>query len=75
MLSFMHVDGNLADGLHGVGVEEDALLVAELADLGDGLDDADLVVGVHDADEDGLVVRWRACRSSMSMRPSACTGR
>ncbi len=52
----LHVDGDLADGLHGVGVEDDALLVAELADLGDGLDDADLVVRVHDADEDGLVV-------------------
>jgi hypothetical protein len=36
MLSAMHVDGDLADGLHGVGVEEDALLVAELADLGMG---------------------------------------
>ncbi len=29
----LHVDGDLADGLDGVGVEEDALLVAELADL------------------------------------------
>ena len=56
----LHVDRDLADGLDGVGVEEDALLVAELADLGDGLDDADLVVGVHDGDEDGLVGRWRA---------------
>ena len=49
------VDGDLAYGLDGVGVEEDALLVAELADLADGLDDADFVVGVHDGDEDGLV--------------------
>ncbi len=40
----VHVDGDLAYGLDGVGVEEDALLVAELADFGDGLDDADLVV-------------------------------
>ena len=29
----LDVDGDLADGLNGVGVEEDALLVAELADL------------------------------------------
>ena len=50
------VDGNLAAGLHRVGVEEDVALVAEFADLADGLDDADLVVGVHDADEDGVVV-------------------
>jgi hypothetical protein len=71
----LHVDGNLADGLHGVGVEDDALLVAELADLGDGLDDADLVVRVHDADEDRLASSMARFRSSMSMRPSACTGR
>ena len=29
----LHVDRDLADGLDGVGVEEDALLVADLADL------------------------------------------
>ena len=55
MLSALDVDGDLADGLDGVGVEEDALLVADFADLADGLDDADFVVGVHDGDEDGLV--------------------
>ena len=31
-------------------------LVAELADLGDRLHHADLVVGKHDRDQDGLVV-------------------
>ena len=45
----VHVDRDLAHGLHGVGVEEDALLVAELADLRDRLDHADLVVREHDA--------------------------
>ena len=50
------VDGDLADGLDGVGVEDDALFVAERADFLDRLDDADFVVGVHDRDEDGLVV-------------------
>ena len=54
------VDRNLADSLHGVGVEEDALLVADLADLANGLQDADFVVGGHDGDQDGLVGRWRA---------------
>jgi hypothetical protein len=49
------VDGDLADGLNGVAMEEDTLLMAELADGLDGLDDADFVVGVHDGDEDGLV--------------------
>ena len=56
MLSLMTLNGHLAHGLHGVGVEDDALLVADLADLADGLQDADFVVGGHDGDEDGLVV-------------------
>ncbi len=53
----LHVDGDLGlAGLDGVGVEEDALLlVADPADFGDGLDNADFVVREHDGDEDGLV--------------------
>ena len=51
-----HVDRNLAHRLHRVGVEDDALLMAELADFADGLQHADLVVGGHDGDQDGLVV-------------------
>jgi hypothetical protein len=38
---------HLADALHRVGVEDHAALPAERADLGDGLDRADLVVGEH----------------------------
>ena len=52
----VHVDRNLADRLHRVGVEDHVALVTELADFGDRLDDADLVVGEHDRDQDGLVV-------------------
>jgi hypothetical protein len=48
------VDGDLADGLGGIGVEEDLALAAHAADLGEGLNDADLVVDGHDGDEDGL---------------------
>ena len=51
----LDVDGRVAGGLHGVGVEEDLLLAAESADLGDGLHGADLVVGKHDGDEAGVV--------------------
>ena len=51
--------------------------VAELADLGDGLDDANFVGGVHDADEDGLVGAFEddegVAARSISMRPSAFT--
>ena len=51
----VHVDGQMAGGLDGVGVEGDLLLPADLADLGDGLDGADLVVGVHDGHQAGLL--------------------
>ena len=50
---FVHTRGDLADGLRGVGVEGDAVLACDVGDLGDRLDGADLVVGVHDGDEDG----------------------
>src|SRR3974390_1471181 len=40
-----HVERNLADDLHGIGVKDNALLVAKLADLADGLEYADFVVG------------------------------
>ena len=51
-----HVDRNLADGLSRVGVEDHAALVTELADFRDRLNYADLVVRVHDRDQDRLVV-------------------
>ena len=41
--------------LHGVGVEQDARLAADRADLRDGENRADLIVGVHDRDEAGVV--------------------
>lgn len=47
----LHVDRNVADRLHRVGVEPDAPFAAELADLGDRLDGADLVIRVHDRHE------------------------
>ena len=50
----LHVDRRVARGLHGVGVEGDALFAAERADLGDGLHRADLVVGEHHRDEAGV---------------------
>ena len=50
------VERHLAGRLDRVGVEQDALLLGDRADLGDRLQDADLVVGGHDADQD------RSCR-------------
>src|SRR5437899_431797 len=49
------VHRDLADGLRGVAVEEDAFLLGDLPDLGDGVDHANLVVGHHDRNQDGLV--------------------
>ena len=50
----VNVDGDLADHLGGVGVEGDLLGAAELADLGHGLDHADLVVHGHHTDMGGV---------------------
>ena len=50
-----HVDRNLADRLHGVGVHQRAALVGDGGDLGDRLNGADLVVRVHHRDERGVV--------------------
>ena len=52
----VHVDRNFADRLHRVGVENDAALAADLANFGDRLQDANLVVGGHDRDQDRLVI-------------------
>ena len=48
----VHAGRNLADRLGGVGMEEDPVLAGDARALLDRLDGADLVVGVHDADED-----------------------
>ena len=45
------VEREPAYGLDGVGVEESARGVGDSGQRGDGLDDAGLVVGEHDADE------------------------
>ena len=49
----VHVDPLLAVGLGGVGVKEDSALPAQGADARDRMQDAGLVVGVHDRHEQG----------------------
>ena len=53
---FLHVDGNLADGLHSVGREKDAVLFGDFADFLNGIDDANFVIGVHDGNQNCF---WR----------------
>ncbi len=48
------VNGDFACGLHGIGVEIDVGFGGDAADFLEGLDGAELVVGVHDGDEQGL---------------------
>src|SRR5262249_14309055 len=48
----IHVGRNLADGLGGVGMKQHAALMGDAGAILDRLDGSDLVVGVHDADED-----------------------
>ncbi len=52
----VHVDGNLTHGLRGIGMEDHAALVAELADFGHRLQHANFVVGEHDRHQDGFVI-------------------
>ncbi len=47
---FLDIDRYFADGLGGIGVEQDAALLAQFADVPDGLQNPDFVVGRHDAD-------------------------
>ena len=53
-MHFVHIDGNLRIRLYRIGVEQYAVLLCNLTDLGDGLDGTDLVVGKHHADQNGI---------------------
>ena len=44
----------MTDGLHRIGVEKNSFFTADSPDLLYGHDGADLVVGKHNADEDGI---------------------
>ena len=48
------IDGNLTDRLYCVGVEWDPGLPADRPDLGNRKNGANLVVGIHDADQCGI---------------------
>src|SRR5580658_9429707 len=50
---FLHVHRNLAYSLHAVHGEENAVFLGDFADFGDRIDHTNLVVGVHDGDQDG----------------------
>ena len=43
----LYVNRHAAKSLYRIGMERNALIVADLANLFDGLDGADLVVGKH----------------------------
>ena len=51
----LHVNGHVAHSLHRVGVEQHPVLLADGADLRDGLKGADLIVGVHNGHQAGLL--------------------
>ena len=48
------VERQFACRLHGVGVEERAVRFGVAGELADGLDDARLIVGEHEADKAGV---------------------
>src|SRR6267378_1614304 len=47
----LDVDWNFANRLHTIDSEDDAVFLGNLADFRHGIDDANLVVGIHDGDE------------------------
>ena len=49
------VDLHMAGSLHGVGVEERAALAAHAADVAHGLQRPNLVVGIHERDQAGVL--------------------
>ena len=55
-IRLVHVDGELAHGLGGVGVQPGPSLAATSTDFRDGLNHPDLIVGPHDRDEEGPLV-------------------
>ena len=64
----------VGDGLHGVGVERDAVLARDGGELGDRLHRADLVVGPHDAGHGDAVGRSSASRRSSTRDVAAAVG-
>ncbi|MNF81463.1 hypothetical protein D3C84_637350 [compost metagenome] len=52
-----HVDRDLAHALDSVHVQQDLAGAAQLADGGDVLHHTDLVVHMHDADQDGVIAQ------------------
>src|ERR1035437_5264587 len=50
----LDVHGDFAERLHAIHVEGGAGLVGDPGDFGDGLERAEFVIGVHDADQHGL---------------------
>ena len=53
-LERVDINGDFSGGLHGVGVEINVCFLREAADFFERLDGAELVVGVHDGDENGF---------------------
>ena len=54
-IHLVYINGHRAESLHGIGMKHNALFLAHRADLLNGLDGADFVVGKHDGNQDGLV--------------------
>jgi len=50
----LHINRDLAERLDAIHVQQDAGFARDDGDFGDGLERAELVVGVHDGDQHGL---------------------
>ena len=52
-----YIDGDLANGLCRISVKQHATLRADLTDLADRMDRADLIVSPHDRDQNRVVAK------------------
>ena len=50
-MAFVYMDGNLAECLHSVRMEQDSMLMGNLSDFPDRLYSSNLIVGIHDGDQ------------------------
>ena len=70
----LDIERDLAEGLRRIGVEQHAAGAAQRADLGERLDDADLVMRRHDRDQQRALVERRGergrARRGRSARPA-----
>ena len=53
-ITFIYIDGKMTVSLHRICMEQDAMLMGDLSDLADRFYRSDLVIGIHNRDQDRI---------------------